>query len=313
MTDGRIGSRPPVYERREGLPGMLDCLIIGGGPAGLTAATYLARYRRIARVVDFGASRARQIPLSHNYPGFNGIAGPDLLRRLRDQAETFGADIRSGQVTDLIEQDGGFVATLGQERIEARSVLMATGLIDKSPAIANEHRSHSAIRYCPVCDGYEAIDRSIGVLGPLQAAGKKALFLRTYSRNIAVFATDEDGPSETGNALRSAGIKTYVSDGRISVCGENAVRVNVEGGGCREVAFLYPALGCAVRSDMALRLGAVGDDVGCLKVDGHQQTSVVGLYAAGDVVTDLHQLSVAIGHAAVAATAIHNQLPPNRA
>ena len=76
---------------------MLDCLIIGGGPAGLTAATYLARYRRIARVIDSGASRARQIPLSHNYPGFKGIAGPDLLRRLRDQAETFGADIRSGE------------------------------------------------------------------------------------------------------------------------------------------------------------------------------------------------------------------------
>ena len=76
---------------------MLDCLIIGGGPAGLTAATYLARYRRIARVIDSGASRARQIPLSHNYPGFKGTAGPDLLRRLRDQAETFGADIRSGE------------------------------------------------------------------------------------------------------------------------------------------------------------------------------------------------------------------------
>ena len=78
-----------------------------------------------------------------------------------------------------------------------------------------------------------------------------------------------------------------------------------------EVDVLYPALGCTVRSQMALELGARGDNVGCLKVDDHQQTSIKRLYAAGDVVTDLHQLSVAIGHAAVAATAIHNRLPSN--
>ena len=112
---------------------MLDCLIIGGGPAGLTAATYLARYRRAARVIDAGESRAIQIPLSHNYPGFKGIGGRDLLGRLRDQATTFGAEIRTGEVTSLVERNGGFVASIGEERVEARCVLMATGLIDKSP------------------------------------------------------------------------------------------------------------------------------------------------------------------------------------
>jgi thioredoxin reductase (NADPH) len=292
---------------------MLDCLIIGGGPAGLTAATYLARFRRVARVIDSGASRAKQIPVSHNYPGFDGVAGPDLLQRLHKQAETFGADIRSGRVTDLAEKDGRFIASVGSERIETHSVLLATGLVDTPPVTANGHRSQSAIRYCPVCDGYEAINRRIGVLGPLQAAGKKALFLRTYSRDISVFATDESGPAEISDALRSAGIRIYLSNGRVSIDSENVVRVSVRGGGTQEVAFLYPSLGCAVRSEMALKLGAVGDGVGCLEVDAHQQTKVIGLYAAGDVVTDLHQLSVAIGHAAVAATAIHNQLPPNPA
>ena len=79
MTGGRIACAHSSMNAREGVHEMLDCLIIGGGPAGLTAATYLARYRRIARVIDSGESRARQIPLSHNYPGFKGIAGPDLL------------------------------------------------------------------------------------------------------------------------------------------------------------------------------------------------------------------------------------------
>ena len=287
---------------------MIDCLIIGGGPAGLTAATYLARYRRTARVIDSGESRAIQIPLSHNYPGFKGIGGPDLLARLRDQATTFGADIRTGKVTSLVERNGGFVACMGEKRVEARSVLMATGLIDNSPA--SGEASQDSIRYCPVCDGYEATDRRIGVLGSLEDAGKKAIFLRSYSRDVSVFATDDDWPESLTAPLLAIGIKVFASDGRLSAR-KDTVRVNVSDGRCLEVDVLYPALGCTVRSQMALKLGARADNVGCLKVDDHQQTSVEGLYAAGDVVTDLHQLSVAIGHAAVAATAIHNWLPSN--
>ena len=287
---------------------MLDCLIIGAGPAGLTAATYLARYRRNARVIDAGESRARQIPLSHNYPGFKGIGGPDLLGRLRDQARTFGADIRNGEVTSLVERNGRFVASMGEERVEARCVLMATGLIDQSPT--SGEALQDSIRYCPVCDGYEAMDRRIGVLGSFEDAGKKAIFLRAYSRDVSVFATDGDWPARLTTTLSAMGIKIFASDGHVSAR-KGAVRVDARGARCVEVDVLYPALGCTVRSQLALKLGARGNNVGCLKVDDHQQTSIEGLYAAGDVVTDLHQLSVAIGHAAVAATAIHNRLPSN--
>ena len=287
---------------------MLDCLIIGGGPAGLTAATYLARYRRNAWVIDSGESRAIQIPLSHNYPGFKGIGGRDLLARLRDQAKTFGAEIRTGEVTSLVERDGGFIARMGAESVEARSVLMATGLVDRSPT--GREASQDSIRYCPVCDGYEAMDRRIGVLGSLEDAGKKAIFLRSYSRDVSIFATDADWPESLTTSLLGSGIKIFAADGRVSAR-KDAVRVNAGDEQCVEVDVLYPALGCTVRSQMALKLGARGNNVGCLKVDEHQQTSVKRLYAAGDVVTDLHQLSVAIGHAAVAATAIHNRLPSN--
>jgi len=289
---------------------MLDCLIIGGGPAGLTAATYLARYRRAAWVIDAGESRAKQIPLSHNYPGFKGIAGPDLLVRLRDQALAFGADIRTDLVTALVERDGGFVASTGTDQIEARTVLMATGLVDKSPTMGGEGASQASIRYCPVCDGYEATDRRIGVLGSLEDAWKKAIFLRTYSRDVSVFATKGDCPESMTSALRAAGIKIFGSHGRVSIA-KDLVRVDTNGAGCVEVDVLYPALGCNVRSQLAIKLGARADNVGCLEVDEHQETAVRQLYAAGDVVTDLHQLSVAIGHAAMAATAIHNWLPSN--
>jgi thioredoxin reductase (NADPH) len=90
-----------------------------------------------------------------------------------------------------------------------------------------------------------------------------------------------------------------------------SVRVAVEGGSAVELDALYPALGCRVRSELAISLGAECDSTGNLRVDAHQQTTVNFLYAAGDVVTDLHQLSVATGHAAIAATNIHNRLAPN--
>jgi thioredoxin reductase (NADPH) len=288
-----------------------DCLIIGGGPAGLTAATYLARYRRAARLIDAGDSRAALIPESHNYPAFKGIGGRDLLRRLRDQAALYGIVREEGRVTGLRrERDGGFVATTGQEEISARHVLLATGLIDERPAIDGfDDVPTDAVRFCPICDGYEATDRRVGVIGGLEAAGKKALFLRTYTATIMVFGADDGSPGMR-RALCDAGITLAGVPSRIA-CEGGTLKLTVEGGTRYDIDMLYPALGCSVRSDLATALGARSNDIGTLLVDDHQQTSVDGLYAAGDVVSDLHQLSVATGHAAIAATDIHNRLPRN--
>ena len=85
----------------------------------------------------------------------------------------------------------------------------------------------------------------------------------------------------------------------------------LQGGQTLSFDVVYPALGCGVRSELAVALGAKTNDVGCLEVDAHQQTTVDGVYAAGDVVSDLHQIAVATGHAAIAATHIHKSLPEN--
>ena len=155
------------------------------------------------------------------------------------------------------------------------------------------------------------MDRKVGVLGSLKDAGEKALFLRTYTRDVTVFVT---GPVTSGaerEKLDKAGIEIFSIEGRPELLSSKGIALNVQSGDRREVDVLYPALGCRPRSDLAINLGAGRDHVGCLKVDSHQQTTVDQLYAAGDVVTDLHQLSVATGHAAIAATAIHNRLPFN--
>jgi thioredoxin reductase (NADPH) len=293
----------------------LDCMIIGGGPAGLTAGIYLARYLRGIVVVDDGKSRAGFITDSHNYPGFT-VSGPELLANLRQQAKRYGAALQTGRVEALShDNDGVFMAQAAGKSWRARTILLATGIVDESPAIPGLEDAiyRGSLRFCPICDAYEAIDKRIGVLGHARSAYTKALFLRTYSRHVVLLALDD--PREMSEECRRA-----LRDAQVDIPDEPAIDVERNGekisavlrGGKRiEFDVLYPALGCEVRSELATALGAHCDDKGALRVDDKQRTSIAGLYAAGDVVSDLHQISVATGHAAIAATQIHNSLPPN--
>ena len=303
--------------RTEGIAMDIDCLIVGGGPAGLMAAIYLARFRRRAIVIDSGASRAAWIPTSHNYPGFSdGISGNDLLARLREQAEQYGADLRHGTVEDLrVRDDGSFEAFAGGRTVRSPKVLLATGIVDEHPALPNIDAlmAGGLLRYCPICDGYEASDQRIGVLGPIERAVSKALFLRTYSPDIVLLPLDKDVILSDGQRarLRDAGIlppSEPVVD--VVVAGKRLTAVMASGARV-ELEVLYPAMGAQVRTELVTKLGAESNENGCLFVDAHQRTGIPGLYAAGDITVELSQISVAVGQAAIAATDIHNSLPHN--
>jgi thioredoxin reductase (NADPH) len=283
----------------------------------LTAATYLARYRREIRIIDNGHSRTKLIPTSHNYPGFCGISGTDFLAVLRGQAEQYGVVIEKRTVAKLLlGSEGMFEAVVDNgPPVLARRVLLATGIVDESPDMPGLRDTihQGALRFCPICDGYEALDRRIGVLGPVEPARKKALFLRTYSQDVVLLPTGSpqvlSEPAQ--RMLKNAGIR--IAPGSVVAIGRSGASIEaIMSSGQRWVVdILYPALGSLVRSELALGLGARGNEEGCLIVDVGQQTTVQDLYAAGDVVSDLHQLSVAVGHAAIAATSIHNSLPAN--
>jgi thioredoxin reductase (NADPH) len=290
-------------------PDVLDCLVIGGGPAGLTAALYLARYKRSVAVFDAGRSRAGWIPRSRNYPGFpSGVSGHELLVLLRTQASAYNISLVNARVDGLGRTGELFEAGFEGGTARARSVVLATGIVDIEPAIDGHDEAvhRGLIRYCPVCDAFEAADRRIGVYGAGVGAVNKAKFLRSYSRDVALVLSD-DGPLEE-EELRASGIKLIRAPSRWRI-GERHIIAACE----EEMVFdvLYPALGCKAGSTLASRLGATCNDVGCLEVDEHQQTTVPGIYAAGDVVSDLHQIAVGTGHAAIAATHIHKTLPPN--
>lgn len=298
----------------------LDCLIVGGGPAGLTAATYLARFRRRVLIVDDGASRAALIPTSHNCPGFpDGISGHELLARMGAQSERYGAVRRRGHVARITAAPGGgFDAGVedgdARHTLHARTVLLAAGTRDIEPALPDIENAilHGYVRHCPVCDGFEVIGQKIGVIGFGDDGVGEALFLRCYSSDVTLLTLGEpmDMPEREREHMRSAGIAVVDEPVRAAVVTADRVTALVTAAGRRlEFDTLYSALGARVRAHLALDLGAACDDDGALEVDGHQRTSVEGLWAAGDVVSSLNQISVAAGQAAVAATDIHRQLP----
>lgn len=292
----------------------LDCLIIGAGPAGLTGAIYLARFHLKVGVIDGGDSRAALIPMTHNHAGFPaGIAGTELLSRMRRQAVQFGIESHDGVVKKLSREGDIFVAETSDHVFRARSVLLATGVVNNRPPIDDElhHMAlqQGLLRYCPICDGYEVTDRRVGVIGAGSHGLEEAIFLRIYSSDVSLITPEGDpdlSPAER-DRLRDLGICLVVGPcGPLRVEGSH-ITVPIPGG---ELAFdsVYPALGSKIRSDLADQLSARLSADGCIVVDAHQRTSVPGLYAAGDVVRGLDQISHAMGEAGVAATTIRNDL-----
>jgi len=295
------------------MPETLDCLIIGGGPAGLTAAIYLARFHLSVTVADDGMSRARQITRTHNHGGFpEGIAGTDLLGRMRDQALKFGARFIESHIEGLVAGPGGFEAC-GRERIGlARAVLLATGVTNRRPEISEvlhaEGLSAGRLRYCPVCDGYEVTDQDVAVIGRDARALTECIFLRSFTARVTLIL-DEDAEfaEQDVDRLRAVGIRMVRGRPSDFALDQSGVHFTV----CRSrMTFdtIYPALGSEIHSELAASLGATLTDEGCIKVDAHQRTNIPGLYAAGDVVVGLDQISHAMGEAGVAATTIRNDL-----
>jgi thioredoxin reductase (NADPH) len=292
-----------------------DTLIIGGGAAGLTAGIYLRRFTRKVALYDCGNSRLSLIPVSHNYPGFpEGVGGAELLGNLRVQLERYGGQVNHGEILSLRIEDGTFVGAYDGGEVRALTVLLATGIADTGLPIENWRAAvaSGAVRLCPVCDGYDVIDKRIAVVSSETDPIGHAMFMRSFSADVTLFDRCEGAilNEQERHELEAAGVRYISSMVRsVSMSEQMTPILNTADGAAHHVDVMYPMLGETARSELAVKLGAETGDCGEIIVDQFQSTTVPGLYAIGDVVPGLNQISVATGQAAVAATRIHHTLP----
>jgi len=292
----------------------LDCLIVGGGPAGLTAAIYLARFHLDILVVDDGKGRAESIPCTHNHAGYpDGISGKELVGLMREQAQRYGARIERDYVARLDKTDAGFCASWGSGSVKAKTVLLATGVKNRRPPmdedLHDDALQRGLIRYCPICDGFEVTDKRVGVIGSDSRGVAEAIFLRSYTPDVTLIAPDATLKltEEDKDRLKSAGIECVDGPAQAVAISDKCIVVDTAKG---HYTFdsVYPALGSDTHNQLATQLDARLNEQGCIGVDTRQRTSVPGLYAAGDVVIGLDQISHAMGEGGVAATTIRNDL-----
>ena len=294
----------------------VDCVIVGGGPAGLTAATYLRRFHRSVVVIDDGRSRASWIPTTHNCPGFpRGVSGNELLERLRLQATEYGACLVRATVERIHQAGEDWVVGSADRQWRPHALILATGVEDILPSLSvdasTDALSKGLLRLCAICDGYEATDCRIGVIGPLEDALAHACFLRAFSADVTVIPTAAgEASAEAMQRSQHLRVVTLPPLRTLSFADAHA-HVLDHAGGRHRFDTVYVAMGAPGRVTLAQQLGLSTGTKGELVTDDAMQPALPGGYAMGVVVTDLNQISVASGHAAIVATAIHRRLPAN--
>jgi thioredoxin reductase (NADPH) len=211
------------------------------------------------------------------------------------------------------DQNGIFTATWGSGCERSRAVLLATGVSNRRPPMDEdlhwEALSRGLIRYCPICDGYEVTDKKVGVIGSGSHGVAEAVFIRSYTADVTLIAPDSalKLKAEDQRKLKDAGI-ACVDGPAEAVAALNKCIVVDTPEGHYTFDSIYAALGSDTHTQLGEMVGAKLAGDGCFLCDDHQRTSVPGLYAAGDVVHGLDQISHAMGEGGVAATTIRNDL-----
>jgi thioredoxin reductase (NADPH) len=284
---------------------------------------YLARFRRSVIVIDAGESRAGLIPTVRNLCGFeSGIAGHVLIDTMRRQVMSYDVLFYRALVTAARVADHVFEVSYRRKdstqtplTLRARRMLLASGIRDQLPPLADAAKltQRGLLRLCPICDGYEAQDQCVAIVGPAKRALSHALFFRTFARQVAVVASDMDSLSDDDRRAANERSLRLIPLGSIETPEHTEDKWHITGVDGHRSAFdaVYPVMGCAAQSAWFDNFRIERDTTGMIVTDKHQRTSVEGLYAAGDLVNSLNQISVACGEGAVAASSIHSSLPPN--
>jgi thioredoxin reductase len=295
---------------------MQDVVIVGGGPAGLSAAIWLGRYGRRVIVVDAGAPRNEPAWAVHGYPGVPDPTPTELRRRLYQQAQGAGAELRQGEaITARGTKDEFEVRTADGDVIPCRRLVLAYGLRDYVPQIEGIDELYgTSVFHCADCDGPAVAGTRIGVLGRDRYAANLALYLRQWSEQVVLLTDGQDADlDERGEqTLQNAGIDVVKGKVRRVVGhGGNLTQVEFDDGEALRRDAIFFHLGSEPRCDLAESMSCDLDDDGYVVVDRGQETSCPGVHAAGDLTGHPHLASIAAAEGVRAALAIHRSLLPD--
>jgi thioredoxin reductase len=289
-----------------------DVVIVGGGPAGLSAALVLARCRRQVLVYDAGKPRNVASRALHGYLTRDGVAPLEFLRLAREELRQYGIEPRASTVTGIACLTQGFRLTLEDgETVSTRAVLLATGVQDQLPDVPGLQDCYGiTVHHCPYCDGWEVRDKHLTVLGQGAAAAGLALSLKTWTRDVSVCTN--------GRARIHSRHRQQLDEHRIAVYESVIERVDHVGGHVQRLLLadgsavpcdaVFFSTGQRPQSDIPRQLGCELTRKGVVKTDHLGQTKIPGLYVAGDASRDVQFVVVAAAEGAKAAVAINKSL-----
>ena len=296
-----------------------DVAIVGGGPAGLTAGLWTARYLHSVVVIDSGDPRNWETRGINGYLGLASITPAELRGAGRDECRKYGATLLDGIVLNVehADDDRFSLAIEGGGRIEARRVLLAYGLRDVWPDIPGIARIYGANAHvCPDCDGYEARDKKVVVIGSGRRAAGMALNLTTWTDQIIICTNgkpaglDEPEYCAKLDRLNIPVLTSAVS--RICYDGSRIIGLNLEDGMQLDADKIFFTLAQYPSDDLGAQLGCERDSGGHIVVDDGMHTSVRGVYAAGDLIPGPQLAIAAAADGAIAALHIHKSLVPGQ-
>lgn len=294
---------------------IFDSIILGGGPAGLSAAVYLGRFLRRVVVIDSDSGRSTGPQLNENYLGFpKGIKASRLRELGRRQAERFGAEFVQGSIHTGVREKDSFLLTGDCGEWRGRSVIIATGVTDIWPGFPYVHRYIGrSLFWCITCDGHRTRDQRTLLIGAEDEAVTTACQFLRFTKKLTFAATgagDGTGVSPAGlEQLKENGIA--VVEGvveRVTGSGGQVTRAFINGQ-LIETDLIFSLLGSVPNSSLAAQLGVILDKRGSICIDDEQRTNVPNVYAAGDVTGSYaHQVTSAVHEGATAAQTANYEL-----
>lgn len=292
---------------------LLDVIIVGAGPAGLSAAQVLGRCRRAVVVCDAGQPRNARSHAIHGFITRDGVEPREFLRLAREELRSYETvELRQAQVIDAHRIDEKFEVTLASgERLMSRKLLFATGVVDDLPNIEGLSQFYgTSVFHCPYCDGWENRDQPIAVYGRGESGAGLALELLLWSRSLVLCS---DGPAELTNEERErlARHNVAVNENKVARLEGNAgtlERVVFVNGESVAVHAMFFSTGQHQASDLPQKLGCKLTEQGCVRTYDYEQTDVPGLYVAGDASRFVQFVIVAASEGAQAAVAINKEL-----